>query len=327
MSRARAIAVVLFACTLVGGGCGGGSGGNTAKPPPADARPDQFPSAKGKTLAQLLKRLPEGGPVLAPSVSQFTVGTNRLGFGLFTTARAQIADAQAVVYVAPVGGGEAEGPFVAHYESLAVKPQYQSRTARSDPNAAKSVYVADLPLKRPGRYEILGMARLDDRLVAAASATPQITVTRKDVVPGPGDRAPFIHTPTLADVGGNASAIDTRTPPSTQHDVDFADVVGKKPVVLTFATPLLCQSRVCGPVVDEVEQVKAEYGNRAAFIHMEIYRDNSVNKGFRPQLAVWRLPSEPWVFTIDKTGKIAARLEGAFGPDELEAAINKALKG
>ena len=41
------------------------------------------------------------------------------------------------------------------------------------------------------------------------------------------------------------------------HDVDFADALGKKPVVLLFATPLLCQSRVYGPVADIAEEVKA----------------------------------------------------------------------
>ena len=34
------------------------------------------------------------------------------------------------------------------------------------------------------------------------------------------------------------------------HAKSFADVVGRKPVALLFATPQLCQSRVCGPVVD-----------------------------------------------------------------------------
>jgi hypothetical protein len=38
------------------------------------------------------------------------------------------------------------------------------------------------------------------------------------------------------------------------------------------------------------------------------------------------LPSEPWLFAIDKHGKVAARIEGAFSATELEAAIKKALK-
>ena len=102
-------------------------------------------------------------------------------------------------------------------------------------------------------------------------------------------------------------------------------MLGKKPIVLVFATPLLCQSRVCGPVVDIAEQLKAKYRDEADFIHMEIYNDNEVAKGFRPQVAAFHLPSEPWLFTIDKQGKIAARIEGAFSAHELEAAIKKAL--
>jgi hypothetical protein len=60
---------------------------------------------------------------------------------------------------------------------------------------------------------------------------------------------------------------------------------------------------------------------------MEIYRDNSIDKGFRPQVAAFGLPTEPWLFTIDKQGKVAARLEGAFSAAELENALAKAEKG
>jgi hypothetical protein len=326
VSSRRAIAAVILACAFVAGGCGGDDAQEKAQQPPPDARPEQFPKAAGKTLVELRKELPQAGPVLAPSVTQFTVGDNRLGFALFTASRAQIADAPAAVYVAPAGGGEAEGPFLARYESLEVKPQFQSQSSAADPDAAKSVYVSEVPFKRPGKYGLLGMARLDDRLVAATPALPQLTVARDDVVPAPGDKAPVIDTPTEADAGGDIESIDTRVPPSTMHEDNFADVVGKEPVVLVFATPRLCQSRVCGPVVDVAEQVKADYGDRARFVHMEIFRDNDVNKGYRPQVAAWRLPSEPWVFTIDREGRVAARLEGAFSARELEGAVQKALQ-
>ncbi len=309
------------------GGCGGDDAEDSAKQPPPEARAEQFPSAAGKTLVDLRQELPEAGPVLAPSVTQFTEGENRFGFGLFTASRAQIADAAAAVYVAPAGGGEAKGPYVASYESLEVKPQFQSQSSSADPDAAKSVYVTSLPFDKPGKYDILGIARLDGRLVAATSALPQLTVARQDLVPGPGDKAPVIDTPTEAGAGGDIESIDTRVPPSTMHEENFADVVGKKPVVLVFATPRLCQSRVCGPVVDVAEQLKAEYGDQAEFIHMEIYRDNDISKGFRPQIAAWRLPTEPWVFTIDKNGKVASRLEGAYSARELKEAIEMALRG
>jgi hypothetical protein len=321
-------AVVLCACALIAG-CGDDDGEEEASKAPPAADPAEFPKANGQTLAALREGLGRGGPVLAPSVLVLTTGDNRFGFGLFERDRSQIADAQVVLYVAPVGGGPAKGPYVARYESLDVKPQFQSRTTAQDPDSAKSVYVADVPFDKPGKYEVLGIARLDDRLVAATPAGGPLTIMapKDDPVPRVGDPAPRIHTPTKADAAGDVASIDTRIPPSTMHDVDFADVVGRKPVVLVFATPQLCQSRVCGPVVDIAEQVKAERGDDADFIHMEIYRDNSIEKGFRPQVAAFRLPTEPWVFAISRNGKVAARLEGAYSAAELENALAKAEKG
>jgi hypothetical protein len=329
VSSRRAFAGLLLACAFVAGGCGGDGDDDPSSQAPPEARPDQFPSATGKTLAELRSDLPQGGPVLAPTVSVLTAGKDRLGFGLFTSSRAQIADASAAVYIAPVGGGPAQGPFVAHYQSLAVKPAFLSTTTAGDPDAAKTLYVADVPFEKPGKYQVLGMARLDERLVAATSAMPELVVLPKkdDPVPKVGDTPPAIHTPTVADAAGDEQSIDTRDPTAPDlHQVDFADALGKKPIVLIFATPLLCQSRVCGPVVDLVLQLQDKYGEQADFIHMEIYNGNEVNKGYRPQVGQFHLPSEPWLFTIDRHGKVAARIEGAFSADELEAAIKKALK-
>jgi hypothetical protein len=322
------IAACLAAAALVGG-CGGGnddgSGGGAEQTPPA-AKPEDFPKAGGKTIAQLSRQYGSGGPILAASVSQFGLGENRFGFGLFDRARNQITNVPVALYVAPAGGGPARGPFLARYESLKVAPQFQSRTVASDPDAARSVYVANLDFKKPGDYELLGLARYDDRLVAASTAGGMLRVARKGSVPNVGDKAPRIHTPTKADVGGDLEKIDTREPPDSMHDVDFADVVGKKPVVLLFATPLLCQSRVCGPVVDIAEQVKAKRGKEAVFIHQEIYTDNEVDKGFRPQVLTWHLPTEPWLFAIDRDGVIRARLEGAYSVNELGQALDAAVR-
>ena len=318
--------MILAAIALGIAGCGGDSGDEGADKPPPPANPEDFPKAGGRTLAQLEQELGGEGPVLAPSVSQFKPGENRFGFGLFDRSRAQIADAPAAIYVAPVGGGKARGPFVARYESLAVKAQFQSRSVSSDPEAAKSLYVADLPFGKAGRYDVLGVVRLDGRLVAAGNAAGPVQVMERSRVPDVGDRAPKVNTPTKAQAGGDIESIDTRQPPSSMHEENFADVVGKKPVVLLFATPALCQSRVCGPVVDIAEQVKAERGPEAEFIHQEIFVDNEVDKGFRPQVLRWRLPTEPWAFAIDANGRVAARLEGAFSAEELDQAVDAAVK-
>ena len=117
------------------------------------ATPEDFPEPAGRSIAELRDKLGGGGPRLVPAVSQFEPGSNRFGFGLFDRARSQIADAPVGIYVAPEGGGPAHGPFVARYESLEVKPQFQSRSVASDPDAARSLYVARLDLPKAGRYD------------------------------------------------------------------------------------------------------------------------------------------------------------------------------
>ena len=306
-------------------GCGGDGDDESAATPPPVARPEDFPAPAGRSLRELQRKYGMGGPVLAPAMKSLQLGKNRFGFGLFTRSREQIADAPVALYLAPVAGGAARGPYVTRYESLKVEPQYLSRSVSADKDAAKSVYVADLEFKKPGRYYVLGLTRLDDRLVAASPAGPPLEVMKDDPVPDVGDKAPRTHTPTRASVGGDLAKIDTREPPSEMHEEDFAEVLGKKPVVLLFATPALCQSRVCGPVVDIAEQVRAKYPDDAAWIHMEIYNDNEVEQGFRPQVVQWSLPSEPWVFTVDRKGRIAAKIEGAYSANELEAALKKAI--
>ena len=313
------LALALALIALVVPGCGD-SDDEAADTTPAPAQAEDFPDPTGKTLDEIRKGL-SPGPLLSPSVSLLEPGVNRFGFGLFDRVRKQI-DAPTALYVAPVNGGKVRGPFPARYESLAVKPQFQSEGVKADPESASSVYVADIRFPKPGDYEMLGVMQLDDNLVAAERAV--VRVVEDGPVPEPGEPAIEVETPTKADVGGDLQQIDTRVPPSTMHDASLADVLGEKPVMLIFATPALCQSRVCGPVVDIAEQVKAGYDGDAEFIHMEIYNENEPNKGFREQVIKWKLPTEPWVFTIDREGKVAASLEGAFSARELEAALAKA---
>jgi hypothetical protein len=324
----------LVALSLMAGGCGSSSSsgkepGAAAQPPASSA---DFPSPKGKSLLEIKRGLGPG-PVLAPTVSVVAPGKDRYGFGLFDRARKQIAQAPVALYVEKSGSRKVSGPFLAHDLPLAVKPAFQSETVAKDPTAAKSLYVADLRVKNAGDYAVLGVAKLDGRLVATDPI--YMGVGKASPVPRVGQQAPPINTPTVQSVGGDISKIDTRTPPDSMHDVNFADVLGKKPIILVFATPALCQSRVCGPVVDIAEEVKAEDKGGAAFIHMEIYNDNKIAPGclegtrldqqcLRPQVLAYHLPTEPWAFAIDRHGKIVARLEGAFSKSELQSALKLA---
>jgi hypothetical protein len=266
----------------------------------------------------------QAGPVLAPSVSLLVPGANRFGFGLFDRSRKQIVDAAGAVYIARNENSRAYGPYVARSESLDVTGHYLSKTVATDPDAAKTLYVADVPFKKAGKYVVLGLFRLDNRLVGAGTT---VSIVKESNVPKVGDPAPKITTPTTASVGGDVSKIDTRDPHDDMHNVNFADALGKRPIVLLFATPALCQSRVCGPVVDIAEQVKHTMPDEnVAWIHMEIYNNNQLNDGYRPQFLRYHLPSEPYLFTVNRKGRIAAVLEGAFSAAELEKAVAAAKR-
>ena len=56
---------------------------------------------------------------------------------------------------------------------------------------------------------------------------------------------------------------------------------------------------------------------------MEIYEDNRFDKGLRPQVKAYNLPTEPWVFVIDENGRISESIEGAASPEALEQAVQK----
>jgi hypothetical protein len=204
---------------------------------------------------------------------------------------------------------------------LKTPASFRSKTTADDPTAATSVYVVDgVAVDKPGELTALALIRRNGEM--QATRLPTYVVDKFPGVPDVGDKAPVIHTPTMGEVG-DPSDIDTRIPPDSMHELDYADVLGKEPIMLVFATPQFCQSRVCGPTVDIAEEVKAEFGDQAAFLHMEVFNDNDPGKGLRPQVRAFGLPTEPWAFVIDSDGVIRERLEGAFGATELSDALNK----
>lgn len=326
----RATLTALAGClVLAAAGCGSSQQATSSTGPATTTTATTaaaFPPSRGKTLDDLRSGLTQQqGPILSPSVSVLDPGVDRFGFALFDRSRKQLLGVPVAIYTSTPDGTGVAGPFPAHSESLAVDPRYESRTVAQDPDAVQSVYVADLPFPRAGNYVITALAIVNGQLVPTNGFSVQVG----DHGPEPplvGQRAIRVHTPTLASAGGRAAKIDTRSPPARDmlRD-DLYDVLGHKPVVLVFATPRLCQSRVCGPVVDIAEQVRRtlDRDGRVAFIHVEIYRDNDVSKGFRPQVTAYRLATEPWTFVIDRRGIVRARFEGAFSAAELASAVAK----
>lgn len=350
---ALASACLLVAAALVAG-CGsdsGSTGSNSAGSGTVESRPappkSDFPKAEGRTLRELLKAA--DGPaelVVSPAAMAFYKGENRYPFGVFERDRTQVPDAEVALYFAktpaPRPGAKsksgnkgasakaaqqaldqpATGPFPASIESLATQPAFRAQTTSDDPDAASVVYSTQIDFPSDGEWQIAALVKQDGEI--KGTLLPSAVVGEFKGIPRPGEKAPKIHTPTPEDGGGDLSKITTRIPPDTQNKVDYADALGREPIVLLFATPQFCQSRVCGPVVDVAEQVKEEYGDEAAFIHMEIYKDNEPPVT-RSQVRAFHLPSEPYLFTVNRQGTISSVIEGAFGPELLTSAVKKAI--
>lgn len=340
--RSRVLLAALLSALLAVAGCGGGDdegGGSSADPVtrvPAEgglqdrvraaASPAEsdFPSAEGKTLTDLAEEVKGGGVVEAGlATSVFTVGDARVAFGVIDD-QGQFVYGKTAIYVAPTPGQPAKGPYLAPADVLVTEGRYRSRQAAEETDPFAAVYQAEVPFAKKGKWSILTITERDGAWVAAPFEV-QVTTKTADPIPDVDEPAPQVATDTLESAKGNVELIDTRVPPSDMHKASFDEVVGSKPVALLFATPQLCQSRVCGPVTDVALQLEAEYGDRMEFIHQEVYVDNDPAAGLRDPLNQFKLPTEPWLFVVDESGTITARLEGSFGLTAFENAVKTGL--
>ena len=82
---------------------------------------------------------------------------------------------------------------------------------------------------------------------------------------------------------------------------------------------------MCGPVTAVVGDLYEQLGDRVRFIHLEPF-DLGIARTegrlvFGPTAREWNLETEPWVFVVDASGRVAARFEGLVSAAELEPAI------
>jgi hypothetical protein len=280
----------------------------------------QFPATRGRTLTQMTKGLTPVGDV-APATGTFVPGSQRFGFELLDKQQKFVYGPTAV-YIAKGPGSPARGPFLAPADSLTVAPEFRSQATKAG-GEPPAVLAADVPVPKAGTWSILTLTKVGGKLLGGAT---QLAARASTPIPGPGDVAPVIDTLTPATAGGKLSLVTTRIPPDDMNAISAKSVLGKKPVALLFSTPALCQSRVCGPVTDVVVALEKRFRGRITFIHQEVYVNNNPVKGYRPQMKAYHLQTEPWLFTIDRHGRVAARLEGAFGRNAVIAALKAALR-
>jgi hypothetical protein len=183
----------------------------------------------------------------------------------------------------------------------------------------RGIYVSQLVLDEPGVWNAI--ARAGDEDVPFA-----IQVDEEAAAPVEGDAAPTAASPTTTDSLG-MDPICTRSPECDLHSRSLDTLIGKgRPLAVLFATPARCVSAYCAPVLDALLPLVDEYAERVDVVHCDIYLNNRTQE-VSPTVAAWSLPSEPWMFGVDATGTITARLDGAMGQDEMRQMLASLASG
>ncbi len=161
------------------------------------------------------------------------------------------------------------------------------------------------------------------------------SVRPESSTPAIGAAVPASVTPT-ADSADAIAAISTDIEPDPDlYRFSVAEALDRQePFALIFSTPAFCQTRACGPTLEIVREVAADFKDELAFIHVEPYVLEMTDAGLQPvfdeaqrfqavpSVREWGLPSEPYIFVVDAGGTLTAKFEGVAGPDELRAAFD-----
>ena len=230
----------------------------------------------------------------------------------------KVSDAKATVF--PVAGQDVDpntpGP----------------RAAR--PSEGLGVYAAEpVRFDRAGFWGVRVKATIDGEDIRANAP---FEVVAESQLPFPGQPAPRTEHPLPGAAGVDPESIESRAkdgaaaPDEVLHRTTIAQALAAgKPTVVVVSTPVYCVSQFCGPITDSVAELAQTYGDRAAFVHLEVWKDFE-KKIVNPFAAEWISPKngvgdtkEPWVFLVGGDGIVQQRLDNVVGDQALADAVAK----
>ena len=266
---------------------------------------------------------PQIVPVLIASPGQLVCGPNRVLFTLLDATDRPIGAPDRIAKLAIFNLGRDPNQAVVTTDAAFIWAIEDER----------GIYVANVTFPDAGRYGA-------EITTTAAGGAPEVIRLTFDVQPSSsivkvGDRAPASKTPTLADVGGDATKVSTdATPDPAFYDTSVDQAIANhEPFVLIFATPKFCTSAQCGPTLDRIKPYAARYPG-VTFINVEPYRLKLVNGTLQPDLNAdgqlqtaavteeWHLFNEPTVYVVDRDGIVRAAFELMFSDAELTTALD-----
>ncbi|MBI4673084.1 MAG: thioredoxin family protein [Chloroflexi bacterium] len=268
------------------------------------ATPTPAPAATPRGLGS-----PAPGLEILSANSAHVVGPNRFAFGVIRDGRS-VREAQVHLKFYDLTSGvaaatdETDAPFF------------------GDNLGEAGLYVAHTTFDKAGDWGV--EATVNETGHAPETQRIAFEVLAQDPSPGSGDDAPRTKNPTLRDVNGDRTKISSALDDdSSLHQISIADAVTNgKPTVILFATPHFCTTRTCGPSHQVVMGLAQNYADKVNFIHVEVYK-NFETFEIADALREWKLETEPWLFFVDKHGKIVEKFEGGITAKEIVPAFLK----
>ena len=307
LDRRTFLAVGGLALAGLATGCSGDDGPQPSGPPSINDIIDESGTKKRPRL-QVIQAV---GEVLTRPDARVTfalidaAGTTRLTGG---TVR---------VYAALDPDAPAQGPVEATYHDEGLED--------------KGIYVVRLNFDKPGNWLLMVVGKpvgAPGELYGGAAFEAVDRVSG----PAPGAKAISVPTPTVDDHRGvepYCTRVDPKSNPApcSMHRISLdVALANGKPTVFNIGTPKFCTSRVCGPVVDVIQTVAGELGNRVNFVHAEVYKDDKADtvqkQLLAPAPAAWGLSEEPITYWIKPDGTITERVVGPIDVPEVRDLTN-----
>jgi len=263
-----------------------------------------------------------GGPEFSAVIVSFdlAVGESRVVFG--------VVDQDAM----PVPGVNAEVSAYLLTEGEETRELKDTVTAEFTgwPNGLGGVFAADFDLDTGGFYGINANYISNDGRTVFAQAS--FKLNEEPFTPRIGSPAPVSVTYTAAEAEDISHITSSTEPDIDLYELSIHEALEQdKPLVIVFATPAFCVSSTCGPQVGELSKVKESVGDRANYIHIEVFENPHLIEGQRPTTDRvtatydWGLPTEPWTFIVDKDGLVQVKFEQFTTAEEIEARLLELL--
>jgi hypothetical protein len=251
--------------------------------------------------------------------TQHWLGPNDVLMSVYQSASgASLADAGVdleVRFTAPDGSGIRAQPAIEKFATY-----------------GRRLFRARVPLDELGRWDIIVSAELDG---IGHTGVASLDVSPDMGTPPLGAPAPSGETPTIRDAHSLMHHISSDPEPLTAFYTWSLDdaLVQQQPTVFVMDSYAFRPNASCGGALGILHEVFIDYPGltiiHAEPWHMAMGRDGHMLELDPPEgpavltdyAEAWGIEEPPWVFIIDREGKVHAKFTGVIGSDELRAAI------